>query len=369
MNAIPSAVFRADASVEIGTGHVMRCLTLADALSERGTECRFICRPHPGNLLELIKARGYEALALSTSYDVPNVADETRSPYTRWLGVSVGKDAAEAVAAVGRDRVDWLVVDHYALDASWESRLRACAAHVLVIDDLANRTHDCDILLNQNLGREPGSYAGLVPDGCRVLTGAQFALLRPEFASLRPRSLARRLQVPPERVLVSLGGVDKDNETGKVLEGLAASALPDNLCITVVMGPNAPWIAQVRNQAARMPWPTRVVVGVPHLAALMAECDLAIGAAGSTAWERCCLGVPTLTVVLAENQRAGAQALEAAGACFTLGEGVRLCQDIEAKLRQVSAPGVLERMRRASAKITDGAGTARVVQELDDVYT
>ncbi len=334
----PKILFRADASLEIGTGHVMRCLTLAKAL--KGAECRFVCREHEGNLIDYIRDQGFEVLAL---------------PMGRgdWLGASWQEDAAQTAAA---GPCDWLVVDHYGLDASWESAMRAQATRIMAVDDLANRPHDCDLLLDQNLGRKPADYAGRVPAGCPLLLGPSFALLRPEFAAWREKSLARRGGAL-KTLLITMGGVDQHNVTGDILAALKGSALPDGAEIKVIMGPHAPWLAEVRAAAAAMPWPCEVLVGVSNMAELMAGSDLAIGAAGSTSWERCCLGLPTLALVLADNQRAGAKALAAAGAAVLLGDARR--NGWQAELRAALPPATLTTLSRNAQKITDGKGGER----------
>lgn len=364
-------VFRADTSLEIGTGHVMRCLTLAEALKARGAECHFLCREHPGHLCDAIEARGFLVIRLpmvaTESVGAPE-HDASELAHAPWLGASWQQDAAACRPLLKQLSPDWLVVDHYALDARWEAAVlsddRTHPDHhpvtrpktrLLVIDDLADRPHRADLLLDQNLGRKAHDYDSLVPAHCRVLAGPRHALLRPEFAALREFSLARRRHGSLKRLLITLGGVDKDNATGRVLEALKACDLPEDLEITVVMGATAPWQDAVRTQAAELPWPTEVVVNVSDMGRRMAEADLAIGAAGSTSWERCCLGLPTLMLVLAENQRPIAQALAKAGAAICLGSPAEL-DGLLRHLAALQAPGALQTMSNASARVTAGEG-------------
>jgi UDP-4-amino-4,6-dideoxy-N-acetyl-beta-L-altrosamine N-acetyltransferase len=239
----------------------------------------------------------------------------------------------------------------------------------MVIDDLADRPHDCDLLLDQNLGRKSSDYSGLVPQSCQTLIGPQYALLRPEFAELRPYSLARRMFPQLRRLLIAMGGVDKDNATGKVLEALKGCSLPEEFCIKVVMGPYAPWLRQVRDQASQLPWNTEVLVNVRGMAGLMADSDLAIGAAGTTAWERCCLGLPTLTLVLAENQRGVATSLESSGSISLIKAAGDLKHDLKNAIRQCLLPGHLIAMQHACCSITDGLGIVRflsILMNFDD---
>lgn len=345
----------------------MRCLTLADALRERGASCHFICRPHQGNLIAQLRQRGYRVKELPiTQGDGPHRAttSEQESPYRIWLDAPWEADAQQTLSLLRNKAVDWLIVDHYALDARWERSLRSSCRHLLAVDDLADRQHDCDLLLDQNLGRRPTDYAGLVPKECKVLAGPQYALLRPEFAAQRPYSLARRKPPALQHVLITMGGVDKGNFTARVIDSLAACPLSSDCRITVVMGLHAPWIEQVRNKAAELPWPAEVLVNVPDMASLMSDCDLAIGAAGTTAWERCCLGLPTLTAVLSDNQRSGALALQQAGAVLLINNERDLASELKERISMLIQPGCLEKITNSSSALTDGTGTSHLIHAL-----
>lgn len=356
--------FRADASVEIGTGHVMRCLTLADALGERGAECLFFCRPHDGHLLDLIAGCGHRAVALPRRDTVAFPTSDTCA-HAHWLGTDWATDANDSSAAVAGVSLDWLVVDHYSLDRRWEQAMRAACHHLLVIDDLADRPHDCDLLLDQNLGRRAEDYRDLLPFGARTLIGPRYALLRPEFAALRAESLARREQPAFRHLLVTMGGVDKDNATLAILDALVGCDLPPDLRITVVMGPHAPFLGQVRARAAAMPWPTRVLAGASDMARLMTEADLAIGAAGSTSWERCCLGLPTIQMILAENQRLIAQALAQAGAAVTM-EISSIAYSLPKFFEDKSIVACALAQRASASSLSDGCGTTYIAGLLQD---
>ncbi|MBC7617632.1 MAG: UDP-2,4-diacetamido-2,4,6-trideoxy-beta-L-altropyranose hydrolase [Candidatus Saccharibacteria bacterium] len=353
-------VFRTDASLQIGTGHVMRCLTLAHELRDKGAVCHFICREHPGNLIGLIRTRGFVVTALPGGATDFWPALAAPVAYAHWLGCDWQIDAEQTLEFVKAIVPDWLVVDHYAIDSQWEEVLRPQTRRMMVIDDLADRKHVCDLLLDQNLGREAEDYSSKVPAACMLLAGPPYALLRPEFAELRTYSLRRRQHPQVKNLLVTMGGVDSYNATSLVLEALRNSALPEDCRITVVMGPHAPWLLRVRKLAASMPWPTSVRVGVENMAQLMADSDLAIGAAGGTSWERCCLGLPTLVVVLAENQRLGAQALKRTAAAILIGE----IDDIEIQLPRMFETTIqdeiLAQMSKAASEITDGRGLEKL---------
>lgn len=356
--------FRTDASVQIGTGHVMRCLTLADALRAHGADCVFLCRPHEGNLLHQIAERGHCSLSL------PPVPAESvaRSPddpsHADWLGLDWAQDADDMRQALAGRAVDWLVVDHYAIDHRWESAMRGSCNRLLVMDDLADRKHDCDLLLDPSLGRTPADYDDLMPAGAMKLLGPQHALLRPEFAELRAESLARRAAPELRHLLITMGGVDKDNVTESVLDALDAHDLPDDLRITVIMGPLSPGLPLVQARAAKMRRPTQVRVGVHNMAQLMTYSDLAIGAGGGTSWERCCLGLPGIVLALAENQIAMASTLQQAGAIVATTNAVEAAECLQGQLAAGTLAGFLAGLSFGAASVTDGLGAARVVQSI-----
>lgn len=294
-------------------------------------------------------------------------ASEEQSPaHSHWLGVTQVEDAAACAAILAKVNPDWLIVDHYALDSRWETALKPHYRKLMVIDDLADRPHICHVLLDQTFGRDAGDYQPWVPAGCTLLCGSRYALLRPEFAQLRSYSLQRRANPQLRQLLITMGGVDKDNATGQVLEALNACALPDECLITVVMGATSPWLGHVRLQAEQMPWSTEVLVGVSDMAQLMADSDLAIGAAGATSWERCCLGLSTVMLVLAENQLQIARGLQQVGAVQVLHDPLQIHESLPDLLRPLlSSTERLSVMSQAAASIADGNGVATVIQHLE----
>lgn len=367
-------VFRVDASLLMGSGHLMRCLTLAAALRARGALCQFITREHPGHLLAVIQSRKFEVATLKNATKPAwaaskKVASDTELPiHAAWLGIDWQTDSEQTAAALQGQVADWLVVDHYALDQRWEEALAPHYRRLLVIDDLADRPHCADLLLDQNLGRAPQDYAALVPAYCKLLIGPQYALLRPEFAALRPYSLARRQKQPAMRqLLITMGGVDQFNATGQVLQALQNCSLPPDCHITVVMGLNAPHLEALRNLAAQMPWQITVLVNINDMAQRMADSDLAIGAAGSTSWERCCLGLPTLMVVLADNQLGGALALAREQAARLIGTADDIAAQLPRFIEALMQGEVRAQMSAAANKIADGCGLEKICSALEPV--
>lgn len=362
-------VFRCDASFQIGTGHVMRCLTLANALKQKGHKCHFICKAQAGNLIEKIKQNGHQAYALAVAIDDDKQVGDLayRLDHSHWLGSSQALDATQCQQLLSYHTVDWLIVDHYALDYEWESRLRAYAKQIMVIDDLADRAHDCDLLLDQNLGTQDTDYAHLVPSHCKLLTGIKYALLRPEFAEWRDYSLHRRQLAPQlKTLLINLGGVDKDNVTTQILKGLVESALPKDCTIQVVMGATAPHIDSVRSVASELPWQTKIIINADNMAELMANADLAIGASGSTTWERCCLGLPSIQLVTADNQAKIANHLKAQNIAFVIHQDSIRSQLIQIINTLVENPQRLLEVSHKCSTITDGLGTEKVKELLTE---
>jgi UDP-2,4-diacetamido-2,4,6-trideoxy-beta-L-altropyranose hydrolase len=353
--------FRADASSHTGLGHQMRCLTLARELRARGAECRFLAAELPGASFELVRQSGFELAVLpAPSFEgMAGVAAGSAQYYaqlrTRWQ-----PDASATRAALGA-RPDWLVVDHYALGAGWERELAPACGRILAIDDLADRLHECDVLLDQGIGRSAADYAGLVPERCRILAGSRHALLRPEFAALRGRTAPGRW--PPRRVLVSMGGTDGANASSAVLDALRGCPLPADCEIILALGAGAPWLRDVEAKAAAMPWPCQVRVWVEGMAQLMSESDLVIGAAGSSTLERCALGVPAIAVVTADNQASAAEQLLAHEASKVVPLD-RLVPELPPALAALADARVRQAMSAAAMALVDGLGAQRVADLL-----
>ncbi len=350
----------------------MRCLTLADALMASGVSCHFICRDHPGNLIDFIRTKGFVVhvlpilqLAEESSEAHQSTCNGPELIHRNWLGATQFEDAHSCTALLAELRPDLLIVDHYALDIRWEQALQPYCRALMVIDDLADRPHLCNLLLDQTFGRDTKDYRPWVPDDCRLLCGSQYALLRPEFAAQRHYSLQRRAHPSLSQLLVTMGGVDKENATGQILQALHKCALPPECHVTVIMGPHAPWLEEVRRLAQTMPWSTKVLSGVSDMARLMADSDLAIGAAGATSWERCCLGLPTIMLALADNQVQSCHALSQAGAGLMINGRETLGIQLEEIIKNLAHDSlVLSKMTAISSSITDGRGIERVIRSI-----
>jgi UDP-2,4-diacetamido-2,4,6-trideoxy-beta-L-altropyranose hydrolase len=343
----------------MGTGHMMRCLTLAEGLRERGVGIRFVCRDHPGNMAELLRQRSVDFNLLPRSGAGPtSAADED---YGDWLGVTQAEDAEQTIRALDGEPLEWLIVDHYALDADWQSRLRAHTKNVLVIDDLANRRHECDLLVDQNFSTSAQDrYRGLIPAHCRSLCGPQFAMLRPEYRQKRIGARHRGGEV--RRVLIFFGGSDPQNLTGAAVDALCDPEFRD-IEVDVVIGVNNPHRESLEKSAARRPH-TRLHGAQLHLADLMEEADLSIGAGGATTWERMCVGLPSIVVSIAENQRPACQSMAEAGLIVYAGhhDAVRVSDLISALRRIRGRPDALAEVSSRGQRTVDGWGAQRIVE-------
>ncbi|MDO8437349.1 MAG: UDP-2,4-diacetamido-2,4,6-trideoxy-beta-L-altropyranose hydrolase [Nitrosomonadaceae bacterium] len=349
---------RVDASSQIGTGHFMRCLTLADELKQRGALIRFVSRQLPKHLRDMLTEKEHEFTPLNSN---PSEAIADDLVHAHWLGISQHADAQASIQVLSDHTWDWLVVDHYALDARWESALRQMVKNILVIDDIADRQHDCDVLLDQNLYADMGTrYTGKVPSHCQLLLGPRYALLREEFRQLHEQAKPRT--GPVKRMLVFFGGVDANNYTGRIVEALANLGIR-GLHVDVVIGSQHPSREQIESECVQHGFTYHVQTD--RMAELMAAADLAIGAGGSAIWERCCLGLPTLTICTADNQNK--QIVDAAS------EGLLYAPELKDELvlvvnRHVSAFMENSCLRRFISsngiQAVDGRGVLRVTGNL-----
>lgn len=344
--------FRVDATERIGGGHVMRCLTLANALRELGAETTFVSAALPASLRERLAGAGHPLQMMAAPADFGGDGDHWHEPP---LGEEAQSADAAATLATLDGPADWMVVDHYLLGRPWHAAVRDGSKRLLVIDDLANRPLDCDVVLDQTFGRSADDYRDLVPRGAQVLAGTTFALLRPEFTRERPAALQRRRKGGAVgRILISLGTTDVGGITAQAVECVMSSA-PD-CAIEVALGEETASFAKVRDIAASH-GRVKLHVGTDDMARLMRDADVAIGAAGTTSWERCCLGLPSLTLVLAGNQEAIASRLADVGASITV-EGPEAISERLAVL--LAEPEMLQSMSAAAFALVDGLGTERV---------
>jgi len=350
-----SILIRADSSLSLGSGHVMRCLTLAVELRERGAQVTFACRPLPGNWIERIRSEGFDVLILPVGAipdaDAPHAIDSPADAQALLDLLEHSKQAFDA-----------LVVDHYGLDASWELAMRGQSRSLLVMDDLADRPHECDLLLDSTLSADSDRYRTCVPRSCRQLLGPEFSLVRREFAARRNEPFSRI--TAGWRIVVSFGGSDPTRESLKALEAASILTLPD-VTFDLVAGSHFPHLEAIREQCRMQP-NVALHQDVADMAGLMAGADLFLGAGGGTTWERCCLGLPAVVVSVAPNQVVAAQALAEAGVQRYLGRSEQVsAQEIAQAIGDLLCDVSLrQQMSQRAQALVDGNGAARVAEAL-----
>ena len=342
------AVIRADASEQIGSGHLMRCLTLADRMRREGIEVHFICRDLVGNLNHLVHEQGFPLHVLPRHADDPSL-----SGYAAWLTVAQETDARETgevlctLAPIMR-----LVVDSYALDEVWERIVRPLVGEIFVIDDLANRKHDCDILLDQNFYRAMQyRYDGLVPPSCKLLLGPAHALLREEFYAAKKK--LRRRDGHLRRILVFYGGSDVTHETEKAVRALLHLSL-SAVDVDVIIGGSNAHRMQIEKLCAPYDF-LHTYCAVSNMAEFMSNADLCLGAGGTTTWERCFLGLPAIVTAIAENQLAVCRDCADAGLIYYLGRWDEVTEnDIASAVSDTMDMHHLRRLQKACRMNCEG---------------
>lgn len=333
-------LIRADANLKIGTGHIMRCAALGAKLMVSGASVRFLSSSLPAALAKWVRDCGFELTTLPNESTSNWHADfDTTSKVVREIG-----------------GIDLLIVDHYLLDQKWESKMRPYTKRILVIDDLANRDHDCDFLLDQNLHENPQArYLKLLPKSAMLFLGPQFACLRNEFDGEGPNFI-RDGKV--KRLLVFFGGTDPGNQTLKVIEALRSlgTEAPES---TIVLGPANPFGAMIHACTNGL---RNIIVldATDEMSKLIQQADMGIGTCGVAAWERCIFGLPSLVAITAENQREDAEILDRLGAVENLGDA-ELLNSIHWKIaisRAINDPERIRRMSVASKDVMVGRSEA-----------
>lgn len=358
MTVSRKALFRVDASAVIGSGHLMRCLTLAKALQQSNWQVQFACRAHPGHLIQWLGEQNFDVITLQQS------AQTQASGYGAWLGVTEQQDAAELKEQL-QAPVDLLVIDHYGLAKTFELVMTGFYLKLLVIDDLANRSHQCDYLLDQNLYPQMHSrYDKLVNKEAQQWLGPSYVLLRPEFAQYQ-----RAVDTNKLRFLVFYGGTDELNLTSLTIKALQRLQKTD-FAADIVIGLANPHKTELEKLCAE---DKRFILHIqtPHMAKLMSKATLMIGAGGSTHWERCAMALPAVVVTLAENQVASTLALVEAGVCAYLGQGQNLtASQLTSAIQQLlNKPEQLQQMsKKARELVPQGGGCAAIVERLNTEF-
>ncbi|MCX5749172.1 MAG: UDP-2,4-diacetamido-2,4,6-trideoxy-beta-L-altropyranose hydrolase [Candidatus Saganbacteria bacterium] len=361
-----NVIIRVDSSPEIGSGHLMRCLALADKLHEKGMQVSFICRELRGNICQLIDEKKHKLFHLP--YYGKGAEGDDKSGYLNWLGVSFQKDADETVKVINNKlgSVELLIADHYALNEEWEKSIRPYVKKIMVIDDLEDRKHDCDILLDCNYNTpDKERYVNLIPKYCKLLLGPKYALLRNEFIEARRQLKERTGRV--DRILVYYGGADLTNETKKTINGLIQLNRPE-IEINVIIGALNKNKINIEKMCSALP-NAKCYSHINNMAQIMMSADLFIGAAGITTWERCCLGLPSIVITVANNQVKIIENMAKDDCLYLLGENYKVNdKDICAAVKyMIDHPEVLKSYSLNSIDLVDGTGAERCADLINSI--
>lgn len=344
-------LFRLDCSVKIGMGHLVRCMALASELKEHGARVVFVIRELVCNGNELLRSEGFELYQLVNTSYLDQVIWE--------------KDAEQTIQVIQELNIhfEWLIVDDYGIDARWETKLQSFVNKIMIVDDLANRPHACDVLLDQNsYDNQHIRYLHLIPKKAVQLLGPEYALLRRDFRYYK--KLMRQRNKSGKRILIFFGGGDYADEIIKALQ--ACLKLPHrNIAIDVVVGmacSKREIIEKICHDAPR----ARYFCQVANIAELMADVDLAIGAGGVTTWERCCLGVPSIVLSVAVNQVAVTQTASSLGVLRYLGKAEEVSEDqlIAAVTALIDDSPTLNNMSIKAKQLVNGMGCEKVAKYL-----
>lgn len=349
--------FRVDASIHIGSGHVMRCLSLANQLQKSGYDIVFVIRPQNGDLSAYIAELGYKVIKLNrlNTFTSPRSTDD----YKSWLQVTEIQDARDFLSVALDARI--VVVDHYGINRAWEEYVKSrLACKLVVIDDLV-RQHDADLIIDQTYGADPYEY--LSNSAVKfVLTGSEYALLNSQFSDFHKLALEERKIKNTHKLMISMGGVDKPNATLKVLDALSIREIKFDT--TVLLSERAPHFNSVSSFCKRNEDWVKHISFSNNMAKLMLKHTIAIGAPGSTSWERACMGLPSIIIPLAKNQLQICRNLVDAGCAISLCKE-EIANKLNFKLDELLSD--YEKMTSNSLKICDGMGVKRVVKKMNEL--
>ena len=357
-------IFRVDSSSQIGSGHIVRCLTLAKELNKRDNKCKFICRDHNNNLIKEIEKENFEVITLYNSNKLRTAKKNNtkHSNYYNWIGASWKEDANQTIDVLKSEEVDLLIIDHYGIDQKWEKKIRPYIKKIMVIDDLANRKHYCDLLLDQNLGSSKKRYKNLIPKYSKQLHGPLYALINSNYSLKRTKLKKRSAKI--KRVLIYFGNGE---ETFKLLKTTLIAFSSQDLLkmkLDIVFNGKFNDLKKLRRLTTKRV-KTQIYTNLPNLSSLMSKADLAIGAAGSTSWERCCMGLPTIGVISAENQKFVAKSLNLNGVAIVLHPSLFSVSKISKTVMSLyNDESYYLRISKKAFSICDGNGSKRVAKQI-----
>ncbi|WP_160327634.1 UDP-2,4-diacetamido-2,4,6-trideoxy-beta-L-altropyranose hydrolase [Sporosarcina koreensis] len=352
-----NVVIRTDASNEIGTGHVMRCLTLAKQLKRHGAKVTFVCRSFEGHLHSYLRDQDMSVKLIPYTTGA-NEAD------LQWTKENWMLDAEQTITIIeeSSQKVDLLIVDHYGLDRYWENKLRHYTKYIMVIDDLADRKHDCDIILDNTFGITEEKYSGLLTSQTIGLYGVKYCLLREQFKKNQKSSF--RYDYRCIKVHMFFGGIDFKNYTTKYSKFILKNF--QNVKIMAVVGSTFGYQDDLNELKKKYKERFQWEMAVKDMAAHMNKCDIALGAPGTATWERACIGLPSAYFSVNKNQVPILEELEKNNFCMFLGEASNTSEKtfILEFNKFISSAELLNTLFIKNTKCIDGKGTERIVEVL-----
>ena len=347
---------RVDAGIEIGDGHFLRCLTLANSLKKKFSQIIFISNQLPKHFTEKIKKNNFKISKIS---GYTHIQEEKLSNKLKTQLLHNDLYETKKIIQKYKNSINWLIVDHYGIDYVWEKNMRSDIEKIIVIDDLANRKHRCDILIDQNFYENMEKrYTKLIPNYCEQFIGPKFTLLRPEFYKAR-KNLKRKKQF--KRILISFGGSDPSNETKKVL--LAIENLEKKYKIDVIVGTNNHNKKQIMKLCSKISF-CNFYEQVENISKYMKKADLAIGAGGTSTWERCCLGLPAIVTSLSKDQVKINENMSKIGCVINLGFAEKSTNSDYIKILKEINSEKLEEISKKCLLLVDGKGVKRTVNKI-----
>lgn len=359
-------VIRADSDEYIGIGHVMRCLALAEWATELAIRPILFTKSASNFIINKVSELGGEVILLPTV----NRTSSNDYQHSSWLEGTELEDAQlckqeiQTLLTINENKYPlFIMVDHYSLASPWERYLKNFAP-ILVIDDLNDRSHDCSWLVDQTHDKSDIEYINLAPKNCHFFIGSKFALLRKEFSDHTQKTI-RTFPEKKVKILITLGGVDKNNDTARIAKYVLNNNFGKDVSQTLVSGSINPNLQELKMLAENNP-NIRVIVDEKSMAKLMSAHDICIGAAGSTSWERCAMSLPTITVSIAENQKVIAKNLDISHATINLGEIDQLTEKglISTISHIIENRTLFQSLVTNSRNLCDGLGCQRILREV-----
>ena len=352
-------VFRLDASVRIGNGHLARCLTLADEFKALGGEILFICRPESDKDYEILFATDYEVKLLQKKTNT----EINKESYASWLSVDWEQDVNEVIQIIDGIDADLLIVDHYGIDARWHNKVRDYCKKIFIIDDLADRYLDCDFLLNSSFVNEDKDYKKFISRKDYVsFLGSNYALIKPKFNNLRLQAKKKREYTSSiQEILIFMGSMDPDNYSSLAIHAINQVDWKQSVRVNCILDSNSPSLEKVSNDIESLELDVSIHSNIGDMEKLIYNADLAIGSGGNSMWERCVLGLPSLLTSIAPNQQRNIKGITESGAACFWGSTKDLLTSLDSYNKDISP---LISMQEKAFSLCDGLGSKRITESI-----